>query len=85
MNQDDVIKAGRELPERYADRVSPEVRDGMQLMRDGGEYGELVGLLTAALAKSGVPITAAERDELRQLAEATGEGGEYVDGLTVRD
>lgn len=84
MNQDDVFKVGRELPERYADRVSPEVRDGMQLMRDGGEYGGLVGLLTATLAKSGVPITAGERDELRELAEATAEGSEYVDELTVR-
>lgn len=84
MNPEDVSETARALPERYADRLSADVLEGLQLMRDGGEFGELISLLAAALAKTQTPVTSVERDELRALAEATGEGGEYLDALTVQ-
>jgi hypothetical protein len=39
-------------------------------MNEGGEYGELTIELAASLAAHQVPVTAAERDELRALLEA---------------
>jgi hypothetical protein len=41
-------------------------------LKAGGEYGELVIELAATLAARGIPVTAGERDELRDLLNATG-------------
>lgn len=49
-----------------------------------GERAEAVSNLIAALAQSGAVVTPAERDELRALAQETGEGDEFLDGLTVQ-
>lgn len=85
MTEDDIIARASRLPDQYADRIPREVLDGLRLMDDGGEYGELVSELTATLAAHHVPVSAAERDELRALADATGEGREYTDKLTVTE
>lgn len=45
--------------------------------------GEALSVLAAAPAESSAQITAAERDELAELAEATGEGAEFVAQLSV--
>ena len=43
----------------------------LQLMDEGGEYGELTIELAASLAAHNTPVTSAERDELLALLEAT--------------
>lgn len=85
MTEDEMITRASKLPDRYAERVPADVLEGLRMMDDGGEYGELVSELTAALAKRQIPVSPAERDELRALADATGEGSEHVDRLTVKE
>ncbi|MQA78782.1 MAG: hypothetical protein GEV10_09955 [Streptosporangiales bacterium] len=83
MDEKETARRAKALPDRFADRVGDE----LSILRShaaGGEWGELVDDLLATLAKHKAPVTPAERDELRALAEATGEGGKYVDGLTVQ-
>lgn len=84
MDEAEVSRRAAALPEQYADRIPQPQLDGLRSLARGGEWGELIDALTAGLAKRELPVTSAERDELRALAEATGEGGEYLDGLTVQ-
>ncbi|HEX6447821.1 MAG TPA: hypothetical protein VF053_22170 [Streptosporangiales bacterium] len=85
MTEDEIITRASRLPDRFAGRIPDDVLVGLRLMDDGGEYGELVGELTAALAVNHTPVSAAERDELRVLADATGEGIDYVGQLVVSE
>lgn len=73
------------LPERYATRLPADVLESLRTFDSVGEWGELVSELTACLAQDRIPITPAERDDLVALAEATGEGKEYLNSLTVDD
>lgn len=83
MNEQEIVTAASKLPDRYADRVSPDVLADLREYDDVGEPGELISVLIAHLAKAGKPVTVAERDELADLAEATGEGREHLANLTV--
>ena len=83
MNETEVSQRAEVLPDRFADRLPPETLESLRLMEAGGEYGELVIELAAALAGRGVPVTARERDELRELLDATGMPTEPVGRLVV--
>ena len=83
MNETEIIQRAEELPDRFADRLPPETLESLRLMEAGGEYGELLIELAAALAKQGVPVTARERDELRDLLDATGMPAEPVGRLII--
>lgn len=83
MDEQQLVTAASKLVSQYADRVSPDVLDDLREYDDVGEPGELISVLIAHLANTAQPITPAERDELAALAEATGEGGEYLSKLKV--
>jgi hypothetical protein len=54
---------------------------GLRLMEEGGEYGELAIELTAALAKAHARVTLAEQRELRELLAAMNMPTSPVDQL----
>jgi hypothetical protein len=66
----EIAERASALPARFAARVSPDTLESIQLMEEGGEYGELTIELAASLAADHTPVTAAERDELLELLEA---------------
>lgn len=84
MNDDELMSRAAELPSRFGPRLPDDHAAVLLRIEGGGEWDMLVTETIAALAKHKAPVTSAERDELRELAEATGEGGEYVAALTVR-
>jgi hypothetical protein len=71
VDSSEVARRASVLPVRFADRVPPDTLDSLRLMDEGGEYGELTIELAASLAAHNTPVTAAERDELLALLEAT--------------
>ena len=83
MDDSDVAQIFATLPDRYANRLPNDVLAYVRGWDSGGEYGEALSVLTAYLAHSGTAVTEDERDELAELAEATGEGREFVPKLTV--
>lgn len=85
MNLDEMITRTDAAFDTYAGRVPAATMQGIREMASVGERGEAVSELLATLAKHKAPVTLAERDELRALAEATGEGREYLEGLTIRE
>ncbi|HWG63617.1 MAG TPA: hypothetical protein VG253_18145, partial [Streptosporangiaceae bacterium] len=68
----------------FADRIPEESLEGLRLMDEGGEYGELTIELAATLAKTGAVVSLAEQQELRKLLEAMGMPTEPVDLLRVQ-
>lgn len=79
----ELIRRAADLPDQYADRIPVPQLDGLRSLARGGQWGELVDALLAGLVKRHQVVTAAERDELRALVDATGAGGEWLDQLTV--
>ncbi len=84
MDEAEVIERAETLPGRYADRIRPQDLDGMRSMAEGGEWQELVDVLLASLTITQAPVTAAERDELRSLAEAMELPADQLAGLNVQ-
>ena len=70
MDEHEIARRASKLPTRFADRIPAQTLEIVELMDDGGEYGELTIELAASLAAHSVPVTAAERDELLALLEA---------------
>jgi hypothetical protein len=70
MDEHEIARRASKLPASFADRIPPQTLEIVELMNDGGEYGELTIELAASLAAHNVPVTAAERDELLALLEA---------------
>lgn len=70
MDRYEVARRASALPTRFAERIPPHTLESIQLMDEGGEYGELTIELAASLAAHQTPVTAAERDELLALLEA---------------
>jgi hypothetical protein len=85
MDAHEIARRARVLPDRFATRLPAKKLAGIRLIERGGEHGELTIELTAALAKAGAVVSAAEQRELRDLLEATGMPTDPVDLLTVRD
>jgi len=84
MDRYEVARRASALPARFADRVPPDTLESIQLMDEGGEYGELTIELAASLAAQNTPVTAAERDELLALLEATDMPTDPIGKLNVR-
>jgi hypothetical protein len=84
MDRYEVARRASALPARFTDRVPPDTLESIQLMNEGGEYGELTIELAASLAAHHVPVTAAERDDLLALLEATDMPTDPIGKLNVR-
>ena len=84
MDEHEIARRASSLPGRFADRIPPRTLEIIELMRGGGEYGEMTIELAAALAAGGVAVTAGERDELLALLEAMGMPTEPIAELNVR-
>jgi hypothetical protein len=84
MDRNEVARRASALPARFADRVPPDTLESIQLMDEGGEYGELTIELAASLAAHNTPVTAADRDELLALLEATDMPTDPIAKLNVR-
>lgn len=84
MTEDEIVEKAEALPDRFADRLTGSTLWSIQRMRGGGEYGELTIELAASLAAHQVPVTAAERDELRALLEAMGMPTDPIGQLNVQ-
>ena len=83
MNDDELASLVNELPGRFTDRL-PEA--GLADVADAaraGEWGEAVDILLAGLARSGTPVSASERDELRELLEFMGMPTDPIGTLNV--
>ncbi len=85
MDEYEVAERASALPDRFAARLPAVTMEGLRLMDEGGEYGELISELTSALAQSGAEVTAAEQRELRELLAAAGMPPGAADQLTVTD
>jgi len=84
MNKYEIAKRASVLPARFAERVTPDTLESIQLMEEGGEYEELTIELAASLAAHSTPVTAAERDELLALLEAMGMPTDPIGKLNVQ-
>lgn len=84
MDAHDIARRASALPAHFADRIPEESLEGLRLMDEGGEYGELTIELAATLAKTGAVVSLAEQQELRKLLEAMGMPTEPVDLLRVQ-
>lgn len=83
MNAHEMARRASSLPDQFATRLPEDTLEGLRLMEDGGEYGELAIELTATLVKTGATVSAAELRELRILLEATGMPTHMLEQLTV--
>ena len=84
MTEDEIIEKAEALPDRFASRLTESTLWSIKRMRGGGEYGELTIELAASLAAHRVPVTAAERDELRELLTAMGMPTDPIGQLNVQ-
>lgn len=84
MDAHEIARRVSELPGRFATRVPPETLEGLRLMEEGGEYGELAIELAATLAQTHVAVTSAEQRELRELLAATDMPTSPADQLEVQ-
>lgn len=84
MDSRELLKRTDAAVAAFAGRVPERHLAGIREMADVGEPGEAVSNLVAALAQHGAQVTPVERDELRALVDATGEGGEWIDQVSVR-
>ena len=84
MDRYEVARRASALPTGFADRVPPDTLESIQLMNEGGEYGELTIELAASLAANHAPVTPAERDELLALLQAMGQPTDPIERLNVQ-
>jgi len=84
MTEAEIIERAEALPDRFADRVTESTLWSIKRMRGGGEYGELTIELAASLAANHTPVTAEERDELRELLEAMNMPTDPIEQLNVQ-
>jgi hypothetical protein len=84
MTETEIIERAEALPDRFADRLTESALWSIKRMRGGGEYGLLTIELAASLAVHNMPVTAAERDELRALLEAMGMPTDPIERLNVQ-
>lgn len=84
MDKYEVVRRASALPARFAERVPPRTLKIVELMDEGGEYGDLTIELAASLAAHNVPVTAGERDELLALLEAMEMPTDPIGKLNVR-
>jgi hypothetical protein len=79
----DILTRLKALPEPFAERVHWKVSfDVFDAVR-AGEWSEALDVLLAGLINGNAPVSAAERDELAALLEATGQPAGAVARLSV--
>ena len=79
----DIITRLKALPEPFAERVHWKVGFDVFNAARAGEWSEALDVLLAALINTNVPVSAAERDELAALLEATGQPAGAAARLSV--
>jgi hypothetical protein len=84
MDKYEIARRASDLPRKFADRIPRDTLEIVELMDGGGEYGELTIELAAALAVHQAPVTPEERDELRELLEATHMPTDPIEQLNVK-
>ena len=84
MDRYEVARRASALPARFANRVPSATLESIELMNEGGEYGELTIELAASLVAHNTPVTGAERDELLALLEAMDMPTDPIGKLNVR-
>lgn len=67
MDEGHLAQKTYDLVDVFADRVSENQLRALRAMADGGEWDELLDLLLAILVQTRIPVTAAERDHLREV------------------
>ena len=87
MSMSDSERAARTkaLPDIFAGRVPEDDLVGLRSMAGGGEWGELLDLLIAALRVTRSPVSAAEIGQLHELLTAWGLPTEQLTDLLVRE
>lgn len=83
MNEAELLTLTARLPEMFADRVSESERGGLRSMAGGGEWGELLDLLLAILLQTRAPVTADERNQLRDVLAGWGLPTSQLDDLVI--
>jgi hypothetical protein len=83
MDEHEIARRASKLPDQFATCIDPQTLEDLRSMNAGGEYGELTIELTAALAKTGASVSAAERNELQALLDATGMPTDPIQHLAV--
>jgi hypothetical protein len=83
MDDHEIARRASALPDLFASRLPAETLEGLRLMDEGGEYGELAIELTATLAKTKATVSVAEQRELRALLEAMNMPTDPADQLEV--
>lgn len=84
MDAHEIARRASALPGLFAGRVPAETLEGLRLMEEGGEYGELTAELAATLAQARAIVTPAEQRELRELLVATDMPTSPADQLQVQ-
>lgn len=84
MDAHEIARRASVLPTRFASRIPAETLEGLRLMEEGGEYGELTAELAATLAKARVIVTTQEQRELRELLVAADMPADLADQLEVQ-
>jgi hypothetical protein len=84
MDAHETARRASALPGRFAGRVPAATLEGLRLMGEGGEYGELTVELAATLAQTRAIVTPAEQRELRELLAATDMPTSPADQLQVQ-
>ena len=80
----DIITRLKALPEPFAERLHGKVSFDVSNAARAGEWSEALDVLLAGLINGNAPVSAAERDELAALLEATGQPVGAVARLSVR-
>jgi hypothetical protein len=84
MDAHDIARRASALAGLFAGRLPAETLQGLLLMEEGGEYGELAVELTATLAQTRAVVTPGEQRELRELLAATDMPTSPADQLQVQ-
>jgi hypothetical protein len=84
MDAHEIASRASALPDRFAARVPEDTLEGLRLMEEGGEYGELTIELAAVLARTQAVVTSAEQRELRELLVAMNMPTSPADQLHVQ-
>ena len=85
MDEYEIARRASKLPDQFATRVDRKTLEGLRAMDMGGEYGELTIELAATLAVAGMPVSAAEKDELQALLDAMGMPTDPIQRLMVAE
>ncbi|MFE3544417.1 hypothetical protein ACFXK0_15760 [Nocardia sp. NPDC059177] len=75
----------RELLERFADRLEPEILADYRTFSDVGEWTLLVDNLCASLVKRQILVSVAERGALAELLALFGDPKDNVDMFYIDD